>query len=346
MLGLIGAIVIGLAGGGAWMILQSGAAPDPPRTQPIRTEAPGDGEASGTAREQLAPDPTLTGDLDAPPEALVVAWDSGRLERFEGRGRLRGTIQLSPSDLLLPRLCTVVLRPAQPFPGGQPPEDRSLAIDAGHRDFLFEDLALGEYELSLEAEGIDTSMIRILLIKPDATDVSVQLVAHAAGVIEGRVVDAADRGAEGLAVLLVSASRGRRYRALTDGEGAFRLASVRHGSYRLCLGSADTPLAPPREVHIHAPLMTMAKLVLPPLGELFVELVDERGEPAGMVPVSGWGKPSGSVSVQTDSRGCALARFVPPGSYTLVAQVPRGKVEERVEVRAGERAEIRLQLSR
>jgi hypothetical protein len=165
--------------------------------------------------------------------------------------------------------------------------------------------------------------------------------------LDGRLLDASGQGAEGQTVVLVGASRSRQYSTTTGGGGAFRFEGVRHGTYALHLGSPQSPLVLQREVEVRASLTILPELLLPPLGELFIEVVDERGAPARMIPVSGWGEPAGSLSVQTDNRGCALARFLLPGWYTLVvAQAQHGQARERIEVRAAERAKLRLKLSR
>ena len=348
---LVGAAVLALAAAGVWTVLRADVAADGQRVEPSRREALRDGEAPRAGRGQPAPNPLLPADGSGAGGAFQSIVDEpedpARLARFRGRGRLQGTVLTAPSGQSLPIPCEVVLSPMRPFPGGAPPAERSVGIVPGRGDFRFEDVPLGVYELRLRAEGLDSPTLPILLIQPDATDVSVTLLAHATGAIDGRVLDAGGQGAEGLDLVLSGGSGGRQYSTATAGGGTFRFEGVRHGTYALYLGSPQHPLGTPREVDVRAPFTTLPDVVLPPLGELLIEVIDGRGAPAANVPVTGWGEPAGSLSVRTDSHGRALARFLPPGRYRLVvASAQHETAWERTEVRAGERIESRLELTR
>lgn len=85
----------------------------------------------------------------------------------------------------------------------------------------------------------------------------------------------------------------------------------------------------------------------PKLGDLFVQVTDEKGAPIANAPVSLVLEGGEARTVTTDANGAAAARGLPPGM--LVAKVSAGgylPAEARAEVHAGERGDVRLGLQK
>jgi hypothetical protein len=111
------------------------------------------------------------------------------------------------------------------------------------------------------------------------------------------------------------------------------------------VGGTANPLLHPIELQFLAPSLTMPLIEVPELGELEIRVLDAAGFELEGASVKGWGRDGGRVDAVTDVRGTCVARFLPPGPYSLIVEHPEhGSARRRTELRRSERAEVEIRL--
>jgi hypothetical protein len=268
----------------------------------------------------------------------------GSIERFRGTGTLRVHAR-PPAGRPLPEQWTLVVRPSQVLMGGDQAEERR--IERGPEDTLsvLERLPLGGYEVGLEAPRMNAEPALILLSKPHRTDRTVFLDLTPAGYLSGRVIDADGYDVEALTLVLEPRAGGEARTSVTDQRGAYHFEHVLDGEYQLHIGGPDNPLLPARELQFLAPTLTMPPIEIPVLGALEIHVLDASGLELAGVRVTGWGKQGGRVDLTTDERGRGVARFLPAGWFSLIAEHPElGSARKRTELASGETRTVEIRL--
>lgn len=304
--------------------------------RPELTTAPHEHEFSAVI-ELSDPQPAPTLDDSYPAELFSEA-------RFEGTGRLELYV-FARGGAAFPEHWSLVLEPSKVLFGGEHAVSRSYSFDHGERKFLIEDLPLGGYDLRAFAPGLNAPVQNVLLAKPLETHTVVHVEFHAAGFIRGRVLDTHGAAIEGLEMTLEASVSRERLTARTDPAGVYVFDAVLDGEYALFAGSPDSPLAPGKELAFLAPSLHFADILLAPLGELAIQVVDSRGAPVAGVRVDGYGSAGGRVALVTDEQGRGLARHIPAGDATLIATTDDARQgRQKLKLAAGERAEVTLRL--
>ncbi|MBI5435088.1 MAG: carboxypeptidase regulatory-like domain-containing protein [Planctomycetes bacterium] len=317
------------------------------RSEPERTEAALPTPRPAVSSPELPGAPTAapislrhSAGVPAQPTAALTAAE--RAARFDGVGRVRGSLRTDPPNLPLPERWTIVLEPSRSLVTSERVERRELVCGADG-SFVFENVPLGGYDLSVDAGDLDCPARPLLLAKPESQDVFLVIVARLAGELVGRVLDAEGLGAEGLAVTLVSARDGRTLETRVGPGGEYRFERVHDGDWRLCAGPATNPLLAPRDVSFRGPRLTAPDFQLPPCGELAVLVQDDRGQPLEGVTISGYGKNGGAAREQTDANGSVRLRWLPLGDFTvLLEREGRGALKQHVTILDGEPTETRF----
>ncbi|MCC6408018.1 MAG: carboxypeptidase regulatory-like domain-containing protein [Planctomycetes bacterium] len=317
------------------------------RSEPARTEAALPTPRPAVSSPELAGAPSAEpisvrhgAGVPAEPTAPLTAEE--RAARFVGVGRVRGSLRTAPPNLPLPERWTIVLEPSRSLVTSERVERRELACGSDG-SFVFENVPLGGYDLSVDAGDLDCPTRPLLLAKPESQDVFLVLVARLAGELTGRVVDAEGLGAEGCAVALISERDGRTLETRTGPGGEYRFERVHDGDWRLCAGPATNPLLAPRDVSFRGPRLTAPDFQLPACGELSVLVQDDRGLPLEGVSISGYGKQGGAAREKTDANGAVRLRWLPLGDFTvLLEREGLGALKQHVTILAGEPTETRF----
>ncbi len=264
------------------------------------------------------------------------------LGSLDGRGRLRGSVEVARGEF--PPTWRLILSPSETIRGQAAGEARVLDFTAAEREFELDDLPLAGYDLRVEAPGMNTRVQRVLLEKP-VTDQFVVLQLVPTGFVDGRVLDEDGGPVAALPVVLEAVPAGTRQSIETDPGGAFHLAGVLDGDYRITAGDPDLPLSS-KELRFVAPSLHV-ELRVPVLGHVTCRVVDAFGASVEGVEVLGFGPRGASVSGVSDRAGLVQLPHLPPGSYRLVADDEHhGRGRARLELAPGERGEARLALTR
>jgi hypothetical protein len=169
----------------------------------------------------------------------------------------------------------------------------------------------------------------------------------ATGAIRARLVDGDGEPLAEVPVFLAIAGETEPRRTTCDVGGVFRFDSVPDGACKVALGGAESPIVPALEASVTGGVTDLGDLVLPPLGELEVLVVDDSDRPVPSIGVTGRGSRGGTVDALTDTTGHATARFLPAGEIRLFAGDPSlGRGNTIVELAAGGRATARISLRR
>jgi hypothetical protein len=315
--------------------------------------------ASAPELEPRAPTPEFAGEREPasqPPSAAAPA-ATGELEPFAAapgtsppsarRGSLRGHVE-TEGESTFPLRWRLVLRPSTTLPQRERALSRVLEFEDGRQEFALADLPLAGYDVFAEAEGFNGQVAAVLL-EPGNEHPFVNLLLVPAGVLEGRVLDARGLAAEGVPVTLVAGADNHAREAVSGPDGAFRFDGVLDGAYELVLGRASAPLVRERHaLRFRAPHLTFPDLVLPPLGEVHVRVVDGLERPLEGVLVRGSGKNGGVIDGRTDFDGRYVAKHLPAGTFRIRLQHPGLDPEFArriaVDVLAGEIVEAPVQL--
>jgi hypothetical protein len=224
-----------------------------------------------------------------------------------------------------------------------PAEERVYAASDERGNFRVEGLAAGDYLLEARAAGHARAVLRRVTV-PTASPLTVAL--HAAGVIEGFVVDAQGNPAEGAEVQV----SGRVPEVTTTGSGGGFSVEVGPGAYTVSarLGGEAGSLEKPVVVSAG----TTLRDVRIQLGQGAVlegrVVARSTGAPVGgaSVDVSPAGISGDSGRALTDGTGSFSVGGLAPGSYDLVVTAPGFSTLTRpaLTVASGERFPVELQL--
>lgn len=330
MLGAVVAGVLFLARSGP----PAAVAPAPGAAAQGLGGAPGDGSAGRASGIEA-----LESAARAPSSPQAAAQDA---RRFDGRGTIRGTLETVGASA--PREWTLVLTPSRSLVGSEQAVSRTQSFAAGESEFELSDLPLGGYDVRAAAAGLDGSAVPVLLQRA-SREAYVVLHLGPAGFIEGSVEERDRGGIDELEIFLVADEGGACAATRTDARGWFTFPSVVAGRYRLYVGALESPLTAALSLDFAPPSMRVPPIVLEPLGEVAITVLDARGvAPVGAV-VSGTCNRGGSARATVDAFGVALARRLPPGRWRFrVEDALLGRGFAALDVGSGERTTARIDL--
>ena len=306
------------------------AAPTPP------VAAPEDPRGGLDLSEGTARDPNRSArDAEAVPAPTAGS------ERFEGRGIVRGEV-VAQSGATMPERWTLVLEPHPWLEGSEKAEGRRLEFEHGETTFLVEDLPLGGYLVRASASGLNDVPASVLLVR-GSPDQFVTLALRPSGLLDGSVIDAAGRPAEGLDVTLESIATHDRATVSTDPAGGFVFRDVQDGEYELRFGRPDSPLLPPEKVTFRAPSLRYPTRTLPATGTLKITVLDLELRPKGRARISGSAPGGSAVDVYADDLGRATSRHLLPGRYAIDAASEEGlEGHAAIELAGGQELEVEI----
>jgi hypothetical protein len=260
--------------------------------------------------------------------------------RYQGTARVEAHIRMS-SGGPPPERWTLAFAPSPVMTGGKHAVAREVEVEGGAFQVAVDDVQLGSYTVRVLAEGLQSAPQQLELAKSDALDQLDEVVVfplYAPGYLTGRVVDAASRPVEGIAVtlealpsLVWAGDVAREPRELvTDASGTYTADALFDGDYRVFVGPRETPLAAFDDVSFAAPTLHMPDLVTPPLGELALLVRDRTGEAIRGATIEGLGLRSGPFRVTTDMEGRVRVPRCSAGTvhlYAMHEQVGAGEIE-------------------
>ncbi|MDP6408916.1 MAG: carboxypeptidase-like regulatory domain-containing protein [Planctomycetota bacterium] len=318
---MLGALLVGLAV--LLVLLRSGAGGDSDASGPHRPPEPARTPAQ-RAPEIARPDPlTTTEARTGEAESDAGAASRNSPADFEGRGSIRGRVSVA-QGVRFPANWTAVVRPSLYLRGKERAVERADARAGGEREFTLPDLPLGGYDLTIEAPGMNSQVLPVLLVR-GAEHPFVTIDLYPTGFLHGLV-----RGEDGSLApeLLVTLERNttrKRRTTLTGPTGTWRFEDVPDGEYRLYLGPVEAPLLPADDLSFRAPSMSFPLRELPATASLMIYTVDTAGRRIGGVKVQGFGSAGGRIRGVTDDRGAFLARYLPPGHFNISARDEEGR---------------------
>lgn len=348
------ALLVGLAVVGIGFLWFSGRG-DPGRGSPALDAGTGQPtDSQGPALERPGALERVPGE-EAPTRASQRPADldlsGGGLEpalvdpRFDGRGRLRGHVEVS-GDHPFPESWRLVLAPSTTLMGRELAEERVVEL-SGTQDFVVEDLPLAGYDLRAEADGWNGLTAPILLDTRNP-ELFVNLRMVKAGAVDGRIVDHEGAPAGGVVVTLTPVGTSETREVRTDVLGGYRFDSVLDGPYQLGVGPLLSPLLPrATTLRVQAPGMTVPDLELPPLAALTVVMADAEEILLPGVHVTGSCVNGGSLDALTDSYGEVTIRHLRPGRWRLRFDLEGYQTRrDQLDLIAGETRETVFVLSR
>lgn len=344
---LLAVVLVAAGAGVVWFIatqssgVRSGAQPDA-----ASSTAP---QGTTPAIQRPPPEDSFTPALEVgrsstQPRPVPAPFD---YSRFEGRGQIRGYINPPPGSTP-PQVWRLVIEPSTTLIGGERAERRELSFEHGEQEFAALDLPLGGYDVRVSAFGLSANVQHVLLAKPAEDNLYLTFQLSPSGFIEGRV-SSGGVGLEGVPLALepeppIAGVPARRVKSGPG--GAFLFDDLSDGRYRLIVGEPASPVIPPREIDFKRPALHVDELLLPELGELAINVRDASGRALPDVELRGYGEHGGHVEARTDSRGQAVARFLPEGRYTVIATDSAGRhVKGRKLLAAGEHGSLELVLA-
>jgi hypothetical protein len=312
-----------------------------------RISAPAAGEgpaavAREAPRERLEPhEPLATGPEDpsraTDPQSAIEASES----RFDGRGVIRGEVMLR-GGAALPERWSLFVEPHPWLEGRERAASRRLDFEHGERKFRVEDLPLGGYLVRAQASTLNHVPASVLLVRGSA-DQFVTLLLLPSGFIDGGVLDAAGRPAEGLDVTIESTDSRQRATVSTDAAGNFLFRDVLDGEYRILFGRPDSPLLGPDSIAFKAPSLRFPTRTLPPTGSMKITVIDESLRPVARAHLSGSATGGSAIDAFGDHLGLVQARYLLPGHYAIDAVSEEGlEGHAAIELAAGREAEVEM----
>lgn len=342
----LAALALALLIAGLWLLSRGDTRGESVRGAEARP-TPESPRAAAQAAPAAPADERVARDAAADP-GIPDALGAGRAprpagERFRGTGELRGHVEVH-GDAAFPERWRLVLAPSLSAFGREHAVHRTIEFENGEQEFRVGDLPLAGYDVTAVAEGMNARTQPVLLERGSESPF-VNLVLSPAGYVEGRVAEVDGDAAASCPIVLEAVGTGERIETLTDATGRFRLQPVLDGPYVLTVGPPESPLLPARKLSVRAPGISLPAVTLPPLAELAIEVVDERGAPIAGARVRGSGSEGGLIDGETADTGRLLVQHLPPGRYRLSAEL-EGWGQERsacdVELGAANRVVIRI----
>jgi hypothetical protein len=242
---------------------------------------------------------------------------------FEGRGSIRGRVSAA-RGARFPSRWTAVVRPSLYLRGKERAVERAVEHTGDEREFTVGDLPLGGYDLTIEAPGMNSQVLPVLLVR-GSEHPFVTITVSPTGFLHGLVVGEDGSLAPDLTVTLERTATKLRSTTVTGPTGAWRFEDVPDGEYRLYFGAVEAPLLPFDELSFRAPSMHFPLRELPPTAALWIYTVDTAGHRVGGVKVQGFGSAGGRIRGTTDGDGALLVRYLPPGHFNLSARDDAGR---------------------
>ncbi|MEM9382576.1 MAG: carboxypeptidase-like regulatory domain-containing protein [Planctomycetota bacterium] len=296
-----------------------------------------DAEAPAIADPTAAEDgPRTVGNLEAGP-----AGDYSRMERvFDGTGMIFGEVRVAPGTPY-PESWTLTLEPSLMAEGRQRAESRVIESEPGQRTFELRDLPMAAYRIRAEADGLASRAQEAFLFRIKGTNGAIDTVNADILLRPVAWVDGAIRTADGgvgdeLPLYLVQRDDpdGRRYEALTNTAGTFRIDQVERGPWLLNVGDPVRPLVPSIPVNVDLSPVRLDDIVLPELATVDMVVVDTYGRPFPDVELVGYlrGTGSGAFRTRSDAVGRARVRYLTPGPWRVEAKYAREGQKGRVDI--------------
>ncbi len=281
-------------------------APERERTAPAR-ETRVEGAAAGQRHAAQAPaDPT---ELAARPPSAAD---------FRGRGAIRGTLVLAPG-IEAPSTWTVVVGPSRSLTGRERAESRRAEFSGAGTEFELLDLPLGGYDLRVEAPGLDSHPVPVLLVR-GSEQAFVNVAVHRRGILDGFLLDGEGAPLEGIQVVLEDETSGERRTTLSTATGSYAFTNLPDSEYRIYFGGATQPLIPREELSFRAPSMRYPVRHMPAMGALRLRIIDPEGNPIAGATIHGFSPNGGLIETVTDELGLARAANLRPGRYRIAAR--------------------------
>jgi hypothetical protein len=305
-------------------------------------------EARAARSEPRALDSTDLGSAEDPPDTAAPRASIAvpvPPPDFEGRGVLRGRLTAEPG-LAVPERWRLLVSPNTFLRGHERAESRTIEFTHGETSFRVDDLPLGGYAVRAQAGALNCLPVSVLLVR-GAENQFVSLVLAPSGYVQGSVLDANDRPAEGVPVTLEASSTRARRTLETDVAGGYRFDDVTDGEYTLYFGRPEAPLVPPVSLAFTAPSLTVTERKLPATGIAEVWTRDELGTPLPDAVISGFSAHAGVIDARTGRNGSVIVRHLPAGRYRLHARLEDGRSGTAVaNIDAGKTATIDIRLER
>jgi len=235
--------------------------------------------------------------------------------QFDGLGIIRGEV-IPQGGAAMPERWTLLLEPHPWLRGSERAETRRIDFEHGETTFRVDDLPLGGYLVRAVTADLNDLPADVLLVR-GSPDQFVTLALRPSGFVDGSVLDAAGRPAEGLDVTLESTQTRQRSTVTTDAAGAFVFRRVQDGEYELRFGRPDSPLLPVEKFTFRAPSLRFPTRTLPETGTLKLTVADLSLRPQPRARISGSSTGGSAVDVFADHMGRATSRHVLPGHYVL-----------------------------
>lgn len=314
-----------------------------------RSGADGHAGASSTgslhAHSESTPPPVETTEPTLPesnaPRTLVE--QEAAAPSFEGRGLIRGRLTVA-AGLAFPQSWTLVLSPNRFLQGHERAVSRTVEFTHGEETFRVDDLPLGGYGVRAQAQALNCLTVNVLLVK-GAENQFVVLALSPAGFLQGSLLDADGRPAEGVPVTLEESGTHAQRTRETDAAGSYRFEDVTDGEYTLVFGRPEAPLLPPDTLAFRSPALTFPARTLPVTGDAQVFTRDEEGRALTDVAISGFSLHAGVIDAHSDTTGVALVRHLPAGRYRLHARLEDGRSGTAIaQIVAGEMTVVDIRL--
>ncbi len=316
-----GALALGLAA--LFLIFKAGFEGQGSSTE-LRRPAEEPRARSQPARELAPPSETAPAVVRlSPSEAGSTAAARQDPADFEGSGSIRGRVSVE-EDVSFPETWKVVVRPSLYLRGKERAVEREAEYGGDEREFALSDLPLGGYDLTIEAPGMNSRPLPVLLVR-GARDPFVTVRIYPTGFLDGLVLGEDGSLAPNLLVTLERIATRKRTTTRTGPTGAYLFEDVPDGEYRIYFGPPEAPLLPFDELSFRAPSMNFPLREIPPTASLQIYSVDLSGKRVGGVKVQGFGSEGGRIRGTTDERGLLMVRYLPPGHFNLSARDGEGR---------------------
>jgi hypothetical protein len=176
----------------------------------------------------------------------------------------------------------------------------------------------GVYRVRAYTAALGSHWERAIAVRAAASS-PVKLALLPASRVEGEIVDASNVAAAEIAVHLISIPRKQVTSTASDANGSFALDGVVDGEYRVRVGDVDNPLLSPPDLVVKGGRVRVERIVLPPLHEIALRVVDFNGQPLSGAVLSGRSQEGGAFELETTVDGRARATRIPAGRYRVHA---------------------------